>query len=155
MVNEKGERSSEGTKGENEETGEEAAGKLSNSSRDFNTTTRVQERLKTLEARIKAVKSDFKTQVEGLRSRMEHLKTDLKTVHCNIDVNSKKVKNSDEASEILWRKHVLHCTCYRWTKIWLELMQRTKDCFSWTFKARKKKNQLMWICVMLQMRRKF
>lgn len=101
MVNEKGERSSEGTKGENEETGEEAAGKLSNSSRDFNTTTRVQERLKTLEARIKAVKSDFKTQVEGLRSRMEHLKTDLKTVHCDIDVNSKKVKNSDEASEIL------------------------------------------------------
>lgn len=101
MVNEKGERSREGTKGENNETGEETVEKLSNSSRDFNTTTRVQERLKTLEARIKAVKSDFKTQVEGLRSRMEHLKTDLKTVHCDIDLNSKKVENSDEASEIL------------------------------------------------------
>ena len=101
MVNEKGGRSSEGTKGENKETGEETAGKLSNSSRDFNTTTRVQERLKTLEARIKAVKTDFKTQVEGLRSRMEHLKTDLNTVHCDIDLNAKKVTNSDEASEIL------------------------------------------------------
>ena len=101
MVNEKGERSSEGTKGEDNQTGEETLEKLSKCSRDFNTTTRVQERLKILEARIKAVKSDFKAQVEGLRSRMEHLKTDLKTVHCDIDLNSKKVKNSDEASEIL------------------------------------------------------
>jgi len=101
MVNEKGERSSEGTKGENKEAGEETVEKLSKSSRDFNSTTRVQERLKILEARIKTVKSDFKAQVEGLRSRMEHLKTDLKTVHCDMDLNSKKVKNSDEVSEIL------------------------------------------------------
>lgn len=101
MVNEKGERSSEGMKGENKEIGEVTEKKLSKSSRDFNTTTRFQERLKTLEARIKVVKSDFKAQVEGLRSRMEHLKTDLKTVHCDLDLNSKKVKNSSEASEIL------------------------------------------------------
>ena len=101
MVNEKGERAIEGTKGENKETGEETVEILSNSSRDFNTATRVQERLKTLEARIKAVKSDFKTQVEGLRSRMEHLKTDLKTAHYGIDLNSKKVKNSEEKSEAL------------------------------------------------------
>ena len=101
MVNEKGERSSEDSKSKNKETGEETVEKLSKSSKDFNTMTRVQERLKTLEARIKAVKSDFKTQVEGLRSRMEHLKTDLKTVHCDIDMNPKKIENSDEASEIL------------------------------------------------------
>jgi len=101
MVNGKGERSSEDTKGEDNETGEETLEKLSKCSRDFNVTTRVQEQLKILEARIKAVKSDFKAQVEGLRSRMEHLKTDLKTVHCDIDLNSTKVKNSDDASEIL------------------------------------------------------
>lgn len=101
MVNEKGDRSSEGTKGEDKETGEGTVEKLSKSSRDFNTTTRVQERLKTLEARIKAVKCDFKAQVEGLRSRMEHLKTDLKNVNCDMDLNSKKVNNSDEVSEIL------------------------------------------------------
>lgn len=41
MVNEKGERSSEGMKGENKEIGEVTEEKLSKRSRDFNTTTRV------------------------------------------------------------------------------------------------------------------
>lgn len=102
MVNEKAEeRSSKASKGENKEIGDVKEEKLSKSSRDFNTTTHLQERLKTLESRIKMVKSDFKAQVEGLRSRMEHLKTDLKTVHGDLDMNSKKIKNGNDAGEIL------------------------------------------------------
>lgn len=101
MVNEKGECLREGIKGENNEIGEEIVEKLLNSLRDFNIMICVQERFKILEVRIKVVKFDFKIQVEGLRFCMEYLKIDFKIVYCDIDLNLKKVKNSDEVSEIL------------------------------------------------------
>ena len=39
---------------------------------------------------------------------MEHLKTELKTAHYGIDLNSEKVKNSEEKSEALWDAEVLN-----------------------------------------------
>ena len=73
--------------------------------KDFNTTAQLQERLNSLESRIKVVKLDFKTQVEGLRSRIEHLKSDLEIVQ--VDLNSKKTRdtrNDNEVRGILCRK---------------------------------------------------
>lgn len=102
MVNEKAEeRLSKSCREGNKEIADVEEEELSKSARDFNTTTHLQERLKSLESRIRVVKSDFKTQVEGLRSRMEHLKTNLKSVHGDMDVNSKKIRNDNEASEKL------------------------------------------------------
>lgn len=101
MVNETGDSSNEASKGENKELIDVKEEKPLKGVKDFNTTTHLQERLKTLETRIKAVKFDFKAQVEGLRSRMDHLKTDLKTVHGDLEMNSKKTRNDNEASEKL------------------------------------------------------
>ena len=65
----------------------------------FNTTTQIQERLTSLESRIRVVKSDFKTQVDELRSRMERLKTELETVQGDLNSkNTRDAKNYDKAT---------------------------------------------------------
>lgn len=83
-------------------------------SKCFNTTTQIEEKLTTLESRIRVVKSDFKAQVDDLRSRMERLKTELENVHD--DLNSRKMKdakNDDDARRNILketracRKHLL------------------------------------------------
>lgn len=85
-----------------------------NPSKCFNTTTQIEEKLTTLESRIRVVKSDFKAQVDDLRSRMERLKTELENVQD--DLNSRKMKdakNYDDARRNIlketraYRKHLL------------------------------------------------
>ena len=65
---------------------------LSNSTKDSSATRRLRERLKSLESRIRLVRSDFKVQVETLQSRMKSVEKGLKEVHSNMKENGEGIQ---------------------------------------------------------------
>lgn len=101
MVNAKESISQEAKQSEDNEIGAVKEELSLKNSKDFNNPTHFQERLKTLESRIKVVRSDFKAQVECLRARMEHLNSNVKTVQGELKINSKKTEivDKNEGSE--------------------------------------------------------
>lgn len=96
MVNAKESISQEATKTEDDKKGVVEEEEPLKNSKDVNNTTYLQERLKTLESRIKVVRSNFKAQVDCLRARMEHVNTNLKTVQGELKIDSKKTETVDE-----------------------------------------------------------
>ena len=96
MVNAKESISQEAKQSEDNEIGAVKEELSLKNSKDFNNPTHFQERLKTLESRIKVVRSDFKAQVECLRARMEHLNSNVKNVQGELKINSKKTEIVDQ-----------------------------------------------------------
>ena len=58
--------------------------------------THLEQRLQTLDSKIKVARSDFKAQLQGLRERLEHLKTSLKTVEVELKIDTEKMNNVGE-----------------------------------------------------------
>lgn len=58
--------------------------------------TQLEQRLQSLDSKIKVAGSDFTTQLQGLRERLEHLKTSLKTVQVELKIDTEKMNNVGE-----------------------------------------------------------
>ena len=58
--------------------------------------THLEQRLQSLDSKIKVAGADFTTQLQGLRERLEHLKTSLKTVQVELKIDTEKMNNVGE-----------------------------------------------------------
>ena len=58
--------------------------------------THLEQRLQSLDSKIKVAGADFTTQLQGLRERLGHLKTSLKTVQVELKIDTEKMNNVGE-----------------------------------------------------------
>ena len=58
--------------------------------------THLEQRLQSLDSKIKVAGADFTTQLQGLRERLEHLKISLNTVQVELKIDTEKMNNVGE-----------------------------------------------------------
>lgn len=94
MVNAKEDTSQESKKEEGAEKGVLKEGSsLKPVTTGLTNSTHLEQRLQSLDSKIKVAGADFTTQLQGLRERLEHLKTSLKTVQVELKIDTEKMNN--------------------------------------------------------------
>ena len=97
MVNAKEDTSQEAKKEEGAEKGVLKEGSsLKPATIGLTNSTHLEQRLQSLDSKIKVAGADFTTQLQGLRERLEHLKTSLKTVQVELKIDTEKMNNVGE-----------------------------------------------------------
>lgn len=97
MVNAKEDTSQEAKKEEGAEKGVlKDCSSLKPATTGLKNSTHLEQRLQSLDSKIKLAGSDFTTQLQGLRERLEHLKTSLKTVRVELKKDKETMNNVGE-----------------------------------------------------------
>lgn len=96
MVNAKEDKSQEAKKEGAEKGVLKEGSSLKPATTGLTNSTHLEQRLQSLDSKIKVAGADFTTQLQGLRERLEQLKTSLKTVQVELKIDTEKMNNVGE-----------------------------------------------------------